>query len=108
MLAEAAWRNGLITGLVNARAERLPFADATFDHVTFTYLLRYVDDPAATISELSRVLKPGGRLAALEFGVPSSPPAFWLWRVYTRVVMPIGGRPFPRQWREVTACLGPG
>jgi demethylmenaquinone methyltransferase/2-methoxy-6-polyprenyl-1,4-benzoquinol methylase len=107
MLAEASRRNGLISGLVNARAERLPFADATFDHVTFTYLLRYVDDPAATISELARVLKPGGRLAALEFGVPSSPPAFWLWRLYTRVVMPIGGRLFSRQWREVNAFLGP-
>jgi demethylmenaquinone methyltransferase/2-methoxy-6-polyprenyl-1,4-benzoquinol methylase len=107
MLAEAARRNGLITGLVNARAERLPFADATFDHVTFTYLLRYVDDPAATISELGRVLKPGGRLAALEFGVPTSPLAFALWRMYTRVVMPLGGRLFSRTWRDVNAFLGP-
>jgi len=64
MLSEASRRNGQISGLVNARAERLPFADATFDHVTFTYLLRYVDDPATTVRELSRVLKPGGRIAA--------------------------------------------
>jgi len=107
MLAEASRRNGLITGLVNARAERLPFADATFDHVTFTYLLRYVDDPAATVRELSRVLKPGGRIAALEFGVPSSPFAFGLWRLYTRVVMPALGMMFSRKWREVNAFLGP-
>ena len=107
MLAEASRRNGLITGLVNARAERLPFADATFDHVTFTYLLRYVDDPAATVRELSRVLKPGGRIAALEFGVPSSPFAFGLWRLYTRVVMPALGMMFSRNWREVNAFLGP-
>ena len=107
MLTEASRRNGAISGLVNARAERLPFADATFDHVTFTYLLRYVDDPAATMSELSRVLKPGGRLAALEFGVPSSPVLFALWRLYTRVLMPLGGALLSRKWREVNAFLGP-
>jgi demethylmenaquinone methyltransferase/2-methoxy-6-polyprenyl-1,4-benzoquinol methylase len=107
MLTEASRRNGLISGLVNGRAERLPFAEATFDHVTFTYLLRYVDDPAATVSELARVLKPGGRLAALEFGVPSSPLAFALWRLYTRVVMPLAGHLFSRKWREVNAFLGP-
>jgi demethylmenaquinone methyltransferase/2-methoxy-6-polyprenyl-1,4-benzoquinol methylase len=107
MLTEASRRNGLIAGLVNARAERLPFADATFDHVTFTYLLRYVDDPAATVAELSRVLKPSGRLAALEFGVPSSPLAFALWRLYTRAVMPLAGLLFSRKWREVNAFLGP-
>jgi demethylmenaquinone methyltransferase/2-methoxy-6-polyprenyl-1,4-benzoquinol methylase len=107
MLTEASRRNGLIAGLVNGRAERLPFADATFDHVTFTYLLRYVDDPAATVRELARVLKPGGRLAALEFGVPSSPPAFALWRLYTRVLMPLAGSLVSRKWREVNAFLGP-
>ena len=107
MLSEASRRNGLISSLVNGRAERLPFGDETFDHVTFTYLLRYVDDPAATVSELARVLKPGGRLAALEFGVPSSPLAFALWRLYTRVVMPLAGHLFSRKWREVNAFLGP-
>ena len=107
MLTEAARRNGLITGLVNGRAERLPFADATFDHVTFTYLLRYVDDPAATVSELARVLKRGGRLASLEFGVPSSPWTFALWRLYTRLVMPLAGSLVSRKWREVNAFLGP-
>ena len=107
MLAEASRRDGLITGLVNARAERLPFADATFDHVTFTYLLRYVDDPAATVTELARVLRPVGRLAALEFGVPASPFTFALWRLYTRLVMPVAGLLFSRKWREVNAFLGP-
>ena len=57
--------------LVHAEAEELPFEDASFDAVTFTYLLRYVDDPAATMRELARVLKPGGRMASLEFGVPA-------------------------------------
>ncbi len=107
MIATAARRDGLISALVNGRAERLPFADATFDHVTFTYLLRYVDDPAATLRELARVLKPGGRLASLEFGVPSAPVPFALWRLYTRVVMPLAGRLISPKWREVNAFLGP-
>ena len=51
--------------LVEASAESLPFPDAAFDHLTFTYLLRYVDDPAATLQELARAVKPGGCVAAL-------------------------------------------
>ena len=58
---------------VLGRAEALPFADGTFDAVTFTYLLRYVDDPAATVAELARVLRPGGVMASLEFHVPTEP-----------------------------------
>ena len=53
--------------LVAGRAEQLPFPDGTFDALTFTYLLRYVDDPQATLSELARVVKPGGTVASLEF-----------------------------------------
>jgi len=104
MLAAAARRGASL--LVRGRAEALPFADATFDRVTFTYLLRYVDDPAATLFELARVLRPGGRLAALEFGVPSRP---WsaLWRVYTRVGLPLAGRAVSARWGEVGAFLGP-
>ena len=106
MLAAARDRDGVFTGLVRARAERLPFPDATFDHVTFTYLLRYVDDPAATMGELARVLRPGGRLATLEFGVPPWPayPAWWL---YTRVGLPLAGWLVSRRWRDVGAFLGP-
>ena len=61
--------------LVEASAEALPFADATFDHLTVTYLLRYVDDPGATLAELARVVRPGGVVASLEFGVPCGPRA---------------------------------
>ncbi|HTJ60353.1 MAG TPA: class I SAM-dependent methyltransferase, partial [Candidatus Saccharimonadales bacterium] len=106
MLASARDRNGLFAGLVRARAEALPFADASFDHVTFTYLLRYVDDPAATLRELARVLRPGGRLATLEFGVPPGA-AYPLWWVYTRAVLPLAGWVVSRRWRDVGAFLGP-
>ena len=66
----AAGQAGSI-GLVAGRAEQLPFADATFDALTFTYLLRYVDDPQATLAELARVVKPGGTVASLEFLAPA-------------------------------------
>jgi len=106
MLAAARDRDGLFAGLVRARAERLPFRDASFDHVTFTYLLRYVDDPAATLRELARVLRPGGRLATLEFGVPRGP-AYPLWWLYTRVGLPLAGWIVSTRWRAVGAFLGP-
>src|SRR5581483_3941153 len=57
--------------LAAGRAERLPLPDASVDALTFTYLLRYVRDPQATLAELARVLKPGGTMASLEFCVPS-------------------------------------
>jgi demethylmenaquinone methyltransferase / 2-methoxy-6-polyprenyl-1,4-benzoquinol methylase len=92
--------------LVEGEAEALPFAEAEFDHLTFTYLLRYVDDPALTLRELARVVRPGGRLACLEFGVPRGA-WFWPWRLYTRVGLPTLGRLASRQWFEVGRFLGP-
>jgi demethylmenaquinone methyltransferase/2-methoxy-6-polyprenyl-1,4-benzoquinol methylase len=92
--------------LVEGQAEHLPFADAEFDHLTFTYLLRYVDDPAATLRELARVVRPGGRLACLEFAVPQGA-LVWPWRLYTRVGLPALGRLASRQWLEVGRFLGP-
>jgi len=77
--------------LVLARGERLPFPDASFDAVTFTYLLRYVDEPPAALRELARVLAPGGMLANLEFLVPPNPVWRAAWTVYTRIGLPIGG-----------------
>jgi len=106
MLRVARTREGVFEELVEARAERLPFADAAFDHLTFTYLLRYVDDPAATMRELARVVKPGGRVAMVEFGVPAGG---WrlLWWAYTRVGLPVAGRVVSSKWFGVGAFLGP-
>jgi demethylmenaquinone methyltransferase/2-methoxy-6-polyprenyl-1,4-benzoquinol methylase len=93
--------------LVEGQAERLPFADESFDALTFTYLLRYVDDPPATMRELARVLKPGARIASLEFGVPPRPLPRLAWRFYTAVGLPVLGRMFSREWYEVGRFLGP-
>jgi demethylmenaquinone methyltransferase / 2-methoxy-6-polyprenyl-1,4-benzoquinol methylase len=94
--------------LTAGRAEQLPFADATFDALTFTYLLRYVLDPQATLGELARVVKPGGQVASLEFLVP--PSRFWRpwWWLYTRLLLPAGGLATGgREWFEVGRFLGP-
>jgi demethylmenaquinone methyltransferase / 2-methoxy-6-polyprenyl-1,4-benzoquinol methylase len=94
--------------LVVARAEQLPFPDATFDALTFTYLLRYVADPAATMRELARVVRPGGILASLEFAVPPAPVWLPAWRLYTRVVLPSAGfLTGGREWAHVGRFLGP-
>jgi demethylmenaquinone methyltransferase/2-methoxy-6-polyprenyl-1,4-benzoquinol methylase len=93
--------------LLTGQAERLPFADGAFDALTFTYLLRYVDDPPATMRELARVLAPGGRIASLEFGVPPRAVPRLAWRFYTAVGLPALGRVFSREWYEVGRFLGP-
>ena len=93
--------------LVRGEAERLEFAEAEFDHLTFTYLLRYVDDPGATLAELARVVRPGGRIASLEFGLPEPPLWRPLWWLYTRIGLPGLGRLFGRDWYEVGRFLGP-
>jgi demethylmenaquinone methyltransferase/2-methoxy-6-polyprenyl-1,4-benzoquinol methylase len=95
------------TSLVLARAEHLPFADAAFDGLTVTYLLRYVDDPAATLRELARVVRPGGVVASLEFGVPPEPVWDGAWWLYTRIAMPAIGALVSRDWYEVGRFLGP-
>lgn len=106
MLAEARRRFGGRVELVEASATEIPFPDASFDHLTFTYLLRYVDDPAATLRELARVVRPGGTIASLEFCLPRG---IWrpLWDLYVAVGLPAAGRLVSPGWHEVGRFLGP-
>jgi demethylmenaquinone methyltransferase / 2-methoxy-6-polyprenyl-1,4-benzoquinol methylase len=92
--------------LREARAEDLPFTDGEFDAVTFTYLLRYVDDVPATLRELVRVVRPGGTVAMLEFGLPRG---VWrpLWELYVRVGLPAAGAVVSPSWGGVGRFLGP-
>jgi demethylmenaquinone methyltransferase/2-methoxy-6-polyprenyl-1,4-benzoquinol methylase len=105
MLAEARRRLGPDVRLVEGTAESLPFPDASFDGLSFTYLLRYVDDPAATLRELARVVRPGGTIAGLEFGVPRG---VWrpAWELYVRLALPAAGRLISRGWARVGDFLG--
>ncbi len=93
--------------LVRAQAEALPFSDGEFDALTFTYLLRYVDDPSTTLRELARVVRPGGRIAMLEFGVPRAPVARALWRLHTRLGLVVIGGLVSSAWVAVARFLGP-
>jgi demethylmenaquinone methyltransferase/2-methoxy-6-polyprenyl-1,4-benzoquinol methylase len=92
--------------LVQGEAERLPFDDASFDGLTFTYLLRYVKNPLATLEELARVVRPGGTIAMLEFGLPRglARPA---WELWVRIGLPAAGALISPGWREVGSFLGP-
>ena len=92
--------------LVQGEAERLPFGDASFDGLTFTYLLRYVKNPLATLNELARVVRPGGTIAMLEFGLPRglARPA---WELWVRIGLPAAGALISPGWREVGSFLGP-
>jgi demethylmenaquinone methyltransferase / 2-methoxy-6-polyprenyl-1,4-benzoquinol methylase len=111
MLAVARQRIALTAAtkqvrLVEASAESLPFDDRQFEALTFTYLLRYVDDPRAALRELARVVKPGGTIAMLEFGLPRGA---WrpLWELWVRVGLPGVGRAISPGWAEVGDFLGP-
>ncbi|HEU5476239.1 MAG TPA: class I SAM-dependent methyltransferase [Gaiellaceae bacterium] len=97
---------GMQIELRESRAEDLPFADGEFDAVTFTYLLRYVDDVPATLRELARVVRPGGTVAMLEFDLPRGG---WrpLWELYVRVGLPAAGAVVSTGWGDVGRFLGP-
>jgi demethylmenaquinone methyltransferase/2-methoxy-6-polyprenyl-1,4-benzoquinol methylase len=92
--------------LLEGQAEELPFGDESFDGLTFTYLLRYVEDTAATLAELARVVLPGGTIAMLEFGLPRglARPA---WELWVRAGLPVAGALISPGWREVGSFLGP-
>jgi demethylmenaquinone methyltransferase / 2-methoxy-6-polyprenyl-1,4-benzoquinol methylase len=106
MLAEARRRLPPDVRLVEGRAESLPFPDGVFDAVTFAYPLRYVADLPATLCELARVVRPGGTVAGLEFGIPRG---FWRpwWELYVRVGLPLAGRVISPGWGMVGSFLGP-
>jgi demethylmenaquinone methyltransferase / 2-methoxy-6-polyprenyl-1,4-benzoquinol methylase len=75
-----------------ADAERLPFADASFDCVTIGFGLRNVTDKAAALASMYRVLKPGGQLLVLEFSKPVAPGLKPLYDAYSFNLLPLMGR----------------
>jgi demethylmenaquinone methyltransferase/2-methoxy-6-polyprenyl-1,4-benzoquinol methylase len=103
-MTQMARRRGAVA--VVATAERLPFADASFDGVTFGYLLRYVNEVSRCLEELVRVVRPGGTVGMVEFGRPTG--AWGLaWWLHTRAVLPAVGALVGSGWWEVGRFLGP-
>ena len=106
MLAEARRRVPERASLVQGDAEQLPFLDASFDGLSVTYLLRYVDDPARTLHELARVLRPGRTMASLEFAVPADAAVRRAWELFVGAVLPGLGRLISPGWADVGGFLG--
>jgi len=85
---------GLVSNVQCAQvnAEKLPFADSTFDCVTIAFGLRNVTDKPAALASMRRVLKPGGQLLVLEFSHPTSPGLKPLYDAYSFRVLPLLGK----------------
>jgi demethylmenaquinone methyltransferase/2-methoxy-6-polyprenyl-1,4-benzoquinol methylase len=77
---------------VLANAEKLPFADSSFDCVTIGFGLRNVTDKAAALAEMRRVLRPGGQVLVLEFSHPVVPLLKPLYDLYSFRVLPLLGK----------------
>jgi len=106
MLDEARRRKTERIRLVEAPAGELPFEDGSFDGLTAAYLLRYLDDLPAGLSELARVLRPGATAALLDFGVPPAPLPRAAWKLYVAAGLPLLGRTISPGWHEVGRFLG--
>lgn len=75
-----------------ADAERLPFADGSFDCVTIGFGLRNVTDKARALAAMRRALKVGGQLLVLEFSKPGNPALVSAYDAWSFNVLPVLGR----------------
>jgi demethylmenaquinone methyltransferase/2-methoxy-6-polyprenyl-1,4-benzoquinol methylase len=89
--AAKAARSGERVPFIEGDALALPFRDGSFEVATIAFGLRNLSSVESGFKELLRVLKPGGRVAVLEFSKPSAPVLRWLFRVYFTKLLPLFG-----------------
>jgi demethylmenaquinone methyltransferase/2-methoxy-6-polyprenyl-1,4-benzoquinol methylase len=82
--------------LVRGDATRIPLENGSVDAVTIGFGIRNVEDTAAACREMHRVLRPGGRIAILEFAIPTIPLVRALYLFYFRRILPLVGRAVSR------------
>jgi len=88
---EKADKMKLVVDFEVADAMNLPYKDNSFDIASIAFGIRNVDDPLVCLKEMSRVVKPGGRVVVLEFGQPKGVVRI-PFKIYSKHVMPaIGG-----------------
>ena len=79
-----------------ADTQHLPFDDDQFQIVSVAFGLRNVTDTERGLREMIRVCQPGGRVAVLEFSMPTNPLLHWFYRAYFKHVLPRIGQLFAR------------
>lgn len=85
-----AKKSGLIIDFEVADAMDLPYEDNSFDISSISFGIRNVDDPLVCLQEMSRVVRPGGRVVVLEFGQPKGIMS-WPYRFYSKYIIPFVG-----------------
>ena len=86
--------------LIHGNAMQLPFPDESFDYVTIGFGLRNVPDYGAVLTEMNRVLKPGGMIACLDTSQPELFGYKQLFRFYFKFIMPVLGKLLAKSYRE--------
>ena len=86
--------------LVHGNAMQLPFADNTFDYVTIGFGLRNVPDYLQVLREMTRVVRPGGKVVCLETSQPTIVGVRQLYMLYFRYIMPILGKMLAKSYKE--------
>jgi demethylmenaquinone methyltransferase / 2-methoxy-6-polyprenyl-1,4-benzoquinol methylase len=81
-----------IISFTRGDAERIPFSDGAFDAVTVAFGVRNYEDLIKGLTEMKRVLRPGGTMLILEFSHPSATPFKQFYRFYSRFVIPLIGK----------------
>jgi demethylmenaquinone methyltransferase/2-methoxy-6-polyprenyl-1,4-benzoquinol methylase len=91
--------NDVIT-LVQGNAMALPFDDNTFDYATIGFGLRNVPDLKQVLSEMKRVVKPGGMVVCLELSKPTWQPFKGLYYFYFKNLLPMLGKIFAKRYEQ--------